>query len=172
MRLTTERLVLRPLRDGDQADVLDYRGRSDVNRYLENELLTADTVSGFVLPRIGAVHFTRQRDRILLAVTLRDRVIGDMRLRRSSPPEEGEAEIGWVMHPVYHGRGYATEAAAALIDYGFTVHALSRVWAGLDPRNVASARVCLRLGMHREAASPSEDVYVVHANDRATRSLR
>ena len=62
-------------------------------------------------------------------------------------------EIGWVFHPDYCGRGHATEAAHALIDYGFGAMGLHRIVASCNPENVASWRVMEKLGMRREVHS-------------------
>ncbi|MEU8820920.1 GNAT family N-acetyltransferase [Actinoplanes sp. NPDC048796] len=146
----TERLLLRPLRHGDEADVLAYRSRADVSRYLEGEPMAPGDVESFVAERADATRIEKDGDRILLGVELDGRVIGDVRLR-SGRLEDRQGEIGWVFHPGHQGHGYATEAARALVRLGFDELGLHRVWAQLDPRNEASARVCRRLGMRQEA---------------------
>ena len=60
-------------------------------------------------------------------------------------------EIGWVFHPQYHRQGYATEAAAALLQYGFETLNLHRIIATCQPENIGSWRVMEKLGMLREA---------------------
>jgi [ribosomal protein S5]-alanine N-acetyltransferase len=59
-------------------------------------------------------------------------------------------EIGWVFHPAYHGKGYATEAARALLKYAFEVLDCHRVIATCQPENPASFRVMEKIGMRRE----------------------
>jgi RimJ/RimL family protein N-acetyltransferase len=56
-----------------------------------------------------------------------------------------------MQHPEHSGRGYATEAAQAILRLAFDGIGLHRVMARLDERNDASARVCQRLGMRQEA---------------------
>ena len=58
---------------------------------------------------------------------------------------------GTRLHPAQWGRGYTTEAARAMIDFGFRELGLHRIWADCDPRNVASWRVLEKLGLRREA---------------------
>jgi RimJ/RimL family protein N-acetyltransferase len=77
-------------------------------------------------------------------------VIRDVRIR-AGKLRDRQGEIGWVFHPEYHGRGYATEAARELVQMALDDLGMHRVWAQLDPRNLASARVCERLGMRQEA---------------------
>jgi ribosomal-protein-alanine N-acetyltransferase len=60
-------------------------------------------------------------------------------------------EIGWVIARRHQGRGYATEAARALIDFAFSTVRRHRLIATCQPENVASWRVMEKLGMRREA---------------------
>jgi RimJ/RimL family protein N-acetyltransferase len=62
-----------------------------------------------------------------------------------------QGEIGFIFHPDHQGRGYATEAAAAVLAIAFGAYGLHRVFGRLEARNVASARVLEKLGMRREA---------------------
>jgi RimJ/RimL family protein N-acetyltransferase len=145
----TERLVLRPFRYGDEADVLAYRGRADVCRYIPADPLPDDAATEFITERIAATAIVADQDRITLAVELDGQVIGDV-LVRTGRLEDRQAELGWVISPDFQNLGYATEAARELIKLAFTDLAMHRVWAQLDPRNAASVRVCQRLGLRLE----------------------
>jgi RimJ/RimL family protein N-acetyltransferase len=65
--------------------------------------------------------------------------------------EHGGGELGYVFHPDVSGRGYATEAANALLRLGFDELGLHRIVARIDERNESSARLARRLGMRQEA---------------------
>jgi len=85
-----------------------------------------------------------------LAVTPRDRftLIGAVGLKTDF--EHARAELGfWVGKPFW-GRGFATEAAKALVAYGFEVMDLHRVYAHHYPHNPASGRVLEKIGMVHE----------------------
>ncbi|KZE68870.1 acetyltransferase [Fictibacillus phosphorivorans] len=58
-----------------------------------------------------------------------------------------EGEIGYIIHPDYWGKGYATEAAHLLLKLGFTNLNLHRIFATCDPRNQNSEKVLRKLGM-------------------------
>lgn len=146
----TQRLVLRPLRYGDEKDVLDYRRQADVCRYLPSDQLTEATVTDFITERMGLTQVTADGDRLILAIELDGRVIGDLLVRGGLVADQ-HTEIGWVLHPDFQGHGYASEAARELIRLSFGDLRMHRVWAQLDPRNAASAKLCERLGMVREA---------------------
>jgi len=53
--------------------------------------------------------------------------------------------------PAHQGRGYATEASRALLDFAFETMGLHRVVGRAEARNLASARVLEKLGMRLEA---------------------
>lgn len=146
----TERLVLRPLRHGDEADVLAYRSREDVCRYMPAGPLDDATVKEYLAGRVEATRIDADNAFIVLAVEYAGRVIGDVMIRTGQLSDR-QAEVGWSLNPDYQGHGYATEAARELIDLSFGELNMHRAWAQLDPRNVASARVCERLGMRKEA---------------------
>lgn len=78
-----------------------------------------------------------------------DRVVG-MAMLVPIPASEGfdrdDLEIGWHFHPDAWGHGYATEAAAALLERAFAAD-VTEVFAVTDPDNVRSQAVCGRLGM-------------------------
>lgn len=77
------------------------------------------------------------------------RVVGDVGLCWRSDVH-AHAEIGYVIHPDSQGHGYATEAAAAVVDLAFTGLGAHRVTGQIDARNLASAAVLERLGLRWE----------------------
>lgn len=62
------------------------------------------------------------------------------------PDGDGEVEIGWHLHPDSWGRGYASEAARAMLARGFS-YGLPEIWAVTDPANDRSIAVCRRIGL-------------------------
>nr|WP_244266481.1 GNAT family N-acetyltransferase [Pseudarthrobacter chlorophenolicus] len=58
----------------------------------------------------------------------------------------GDTEIGWHFHPDLWGKGYATEAAAAVLAYAFN-NGVPKVVAVTNPANAASQSVCTRIGL-------------------------
>jgi len=58
--------------------------------------------------------------------------------------------VGWNFNANFGGAGYALEAARALFDHLFTVKLARRLYAYVEEDNVASQRLCERLGMRRE----------------------
>jgi RimJ/RimL family protein N-acetyltransferase len=150
--IETERLRLRPFTRGDVDAVYAYRSREDVCRYLFDEPMTRETCAETVQARIGQLSLDVEGDRIVLAVERKagGPPIGEVSLILRSV-ESLQAEIGYIFHPEVHRQGFATEAAALMVDAGFRGAGMHRVYARCDARNVASWRVMERLGMRREA---------------------
>ena len=55
-------------------------------------------------------------------------------------------EFGFILHPDYWGRGFASEASRAFVDYAFGLSRISELTADVDPRNAASLNVLGKLG--------------------------
>ena len=152
----TDRLVLRLMTLDDHGDVLRWMSDPEVARYQLYEPRTSPQVIDHIAKIAPATTLAADGDFIELAVVLpaasdeRDRVIGCIyfALKRT---DDLTAEIGWTLALEHHGRGYAAEAASAILDFAFTDLALHRVYAELDPRNTPSVRLCERLGMRHEA---------------------
>jgi len=60
---------------------------------------------------------------------------------------EPEPELGWTFARAHWGHGYATEAAIAALKHGFNNLQLHRIISLIDPGNLASERVAMRIGM-------------------------
>ena len=61
-----------------------------------------------------------------------------------------EANIGYEFDPKHWNQGYATEAAHAIVDFGFAHFGVHRVWADCVAENTGSAHVLEKLGMQLE----------------------
>ena len=151
--IVTERLLLRPIDPATDVDaLLAYQSRPDVTRYIPYEPRTREVLverlnSGFLRSTLDA-----EGQALSLAVVERvtGTLVGDVILMYHSEKHRG-GEIGYVFNPDHHGRGYATEAARALLGLAFGGLRLHRVVARIDARNGASAAVLKRLGMRQEA---------------------
>lgn len=157
--IRTERLVLRLFRPGDAEDRYAYQCLPEVARYLYRPPLTREGCAESLAARAGGTDWAADGDVLLLAVCRADEpgVVGEVVLTLTHAHAR-QAEIGWVFHPAYAGRGYATEAAGAVLALAFGELQAHRVSARLDVLNTASARLCERLGMRREAHFVDNDL--------------
>jgi RimJ/RimL family protein N-acetyltransferase len=89
------------------------------------------------------------RRKFQLAITLDGQLVGNCGIRRKDA-NDWEADIGYELAPAHWGRGYATEAARAMVRIGFDDLHLHRVSAWCIADNVASARVLEKAGLRLE----------------------
>jgi RimJ/RimL family protein N-acetyltransferase len=97
-------------------------------------------------------HATGFAEGKLVAYAITDRDAGDLlgAISLVLQPAHLLAELGYWIGVPFWGRGYATEAAARLMDYGFSDLNLNRIEAHHLVKNPASGRVMQKLGMHYE----------------------
>lgn len=150
MILTTDRLLLREFEERDWPAVLAYQSDPRYLRYYAWTHRTAEEVRAFVQMFVDQ-QAEQPRLKFQLAVVLRteDRLIGNCGIRVNNP-DVREANIGYELAPQYWGCGYATEAARAILAFGFEELQLHRIWSWCIAENVASARVLEKLGMRCE----------------------
>ena len=82
-----------------------------------------------------------------------------------------EIEVGYAFGQPAWGRGYATEVASAVVQWGFEALALERIVAVASPENAGSRRVMDKLGMRYEGMRlglrPGQRVLLAHAGRRS-----
>jgi RimJ/RimL family protein N-acetyltransferase len=154
MRLETERLILRPWREDDldaaAATLADPRvgdwlgsfpSRAQVAERMAawNAQLAGDGVGRFAVER-------RSGGAVVGAVGLH---VVDLDF--DATPIAGEVEIGWHLDPAAWGHGYATEASAAVLRYGFDTLGLEKIVAFTAESNARSRGVMDRLSFERQA---------------------
>ncbi len=143
---------LRPFTVSDVDAVHAYHRLEEVARYQYWQPRSRDEVAAEVAKWLEPEAVAQAPDVITFAVTLKDNgaLIGDMVLLfRDVAARQGE--IGFTFNPAHAGQGYATEAAHAVLDFGFGQSGLHRIFGRCDARNMPSWRLMERLGMRREA---------------------
>ena len=150
MFLETPRLTLRDFTADDWPAVLAYQRDPRYLRYYAWTDRTPQEVQAFVQMFIDQQQ-QKPRTRFQLAVTLRatGELIGNCGIRRDSPTSH-EAEIGYELSPDQWGQGYASEAVAEIVRFGFETLCVHRIAAWLVADNVASARVLEKNGFQLE----------------------
>lgn len=146
--ITTRRLVMRALREQDLDDHLRLMGDPEVVRYLYEEPMDRDAAREHLGRRLPA-RVPEEGQWLNLAVEHEGEYLGEVGVGLRSA-DFRQWEIGYVLLPSAGGRGFGTEAAAAMVDLAFALGA-HRVTGRIDARNARSAAVLTRLGMRQEA---------------------
>ncbi len=142
--IETPRLVLRRIALADWPAIHRYMSDRAVTRWLPGGCLDEAQAQAFARKHAG---------RSWTALAVVERESGALAGHMVFHPWFGPAthEIGWAAAAGRQGRGYATEAARALLGFAFGPLRCHRVIATCQPENVASWRVMEKLGMRREA---------------------
>lgn len=155
--LHTRRLVLRPFAPSDEETLFRLWNDADVRRFLwDDQPVARETV----------------REQIAQSqADFRERGHGLFLVARAEAPEDfigaaglfqlpgaDQVELVYALLPGAWGQGLATEAARAVLRFGFESAGLEEILAGADPGNAASLRVIERLGTtdeHERAVGPA-----------------
>lgn len=146
--MESSRLSIRYLSKDDMNDIYEFRSDAETCQYIAppmdwNGLSKHFQERGQWTGKDGAW--------VALAIVLKSeqKVIGEGALRIESA-FASRAEIGYMFHRHYHGKGYGTEAAKLLRDFSFEKLAANKVVAYCDALNTASSQLLLKLGLDQE----------------------
>ena len=159
MEITTERLLLREFLPDDWGAVLAYHQDARYSEYYPWSDRTESDAKGFVQWFLDEQAESSRR-RIQLAVILRETglLIGNCGIRLK-PGSDWKADIGYEISPGYWRHGYATEAAASLVEHGFTSMGLHRISSWCIAGNGASVSVLRKRGMREEGRSRENECF-------------
>lgn len=145
---SSSRLTLRELAMADEAAVHTYASDPEVTRFMVWGPNTAEETRTFVTRAVATAQ-TQPRTNFDLAVVVTETqtLIGGAALRLT---DEHAGEIGYVLHRDHWSKGYGTEVAKALLQFGFQDLGLHRIIATCDPDNAASVRVLQKAGLQFE----------------------
>lgn len=159
MILTTDRLALREFTESDWLAVWAYQSDPLYLRYYPWTERAAEDVRQFVRELVAQQH-EEPRTKFQLAVVLKatNQLIGNCGIRMKAAGAH-EADIGYELAPAYWGQGYATEAARAIVQFGFSQLRLHRISAWCIADNIGSVRVLEKLGMRQEGRLRENEYY-------------
>lgn len=147
--LETERLLVRPFSDADGDDLFALQGDADVLRYWDSPPWTDRSSVARFMAGCQQMEEDGTGARVAIERTSDQSFVGWCTVN-SWNPDFRSASLGYCLNQTVWGRGYATEAAHALLQWAFETFDLNRVQSETDTRNVASARVLEKLGFDRE----------------------
>lgn len=150
MIIETNRLLMREFVEADWQAVFAYQSNPLYLLYSDWMHRTQNDVCEFVQMFINQQK-EEPRTKFQLAVVLKEenRLIGNCGIRVNDS-QLREANIGYELNPQYWGQGYATEAAQAILKFGFEELKMHRIWSWCVAENIASFRILEKIGMHRE----------------------
>jgi ribosomal-protein-alanine N-acetyltransferase len=147
--LPTPRLRLRPFSDADADALYALHSNAYVLRYWDAPPWSERARAERFVAACRQMAAEGTGTRLAVDRTSDGAFIGWCSLTRWNP-EYRSASMGYCLADAAWGRGYATEATRALLQWAFDTLDLNRVQAETDTRNTASARVLEKLGFVRE----------------------
>ena len=136
--IETQRLILRPLRVSDAADVFEWVGDPVVNRYMPYALYQNVRQVEVWIASLG------DKDEFGFCLKETGKVIGAGSVTMN--PEENAYELGYNLNRAFWGNGYATEASRAMIQWAYHQRGARDFYACHATANAASGRVILKCG--------------------------
>lgn len=158
--LETERLLLRALDESDGPTMFVHRTNAQMNQYIDREkpktiedavAFIRDVQEGQELGNAIAWGICRKGE---------TEIIGSACLWNLDA-ENRTAELGYSLHPDHWGKGYMSEAVAAILDFGFGEMAAAIVQAYTLPANLASVKLLERLGFVKTGHEDSHDMFTL-----------
>ena len=149
--IETSRLILRTFREEDAADLYEYLKEPMVHCFACMKVHSLEEAKNAALERAKDKEY-------YFAIVLKEtgKVIGEIdAMPETAAPDEKNAALDtfspcWMLHPDYHGKGYAFEAAKAFFDYLFCQKGARRIYAFTEDDNLSSQKLCQKLGMRQE----------------------
>jgi RimJ/RimL family protein N-acetyltransferase len=171
--LTTARLRLRPYSMDDFHPWLRLHRQPQTTSYLQWPESDLGAIREHLRARTRQTRLWQADDFLALVIEVDGEFAGEVSLHlRSVRAGTRMVEAGWVLDTKFTGRGLATEAAAALLDFAFeTVEARIAI-AVIDPENVGSVAVAERLGFQQASTGDGEHTYALLAGQTAARATR
>ncbi len=149
--LHTQRLLLRALTADDTAQMFMLRTDADTLQFLDRHPMQSLAEAALMIKKITDDIINNES--ITWAIVLKDEpsilmgTIGFWRMEK----EHYRAEIGYMLLPAWFKKGYMKEAAAAVINYGFSEMHLHSIEANINTANEASEKLLQRMGFVKEA---------------------
>lgn len=156
--LKSERLLLRPVTPADVEEVFAIRSDPETMKYIPRPLAKTkqDALDHIEMVSKGV----EENEFINWGITLKgdDKLIGMICLLRMQL-NNFRTEIGYILHPYFHGQGIMSEALPVIIDYAFNILNFHSLEAVIDPRNTASEKLLLKYQFVKEAHLKENEFY-------------
>jgi [ribosomal protein S5]-alanine N-acetyltransferase len=149
-KLSTERLSLRQINNNDENEIFILRSDPNIMKYIPRPLARSLADVSQLIEKIN-IGLTNNES-INWAITLKNDnklmgIIGYVRMAK----EHHRAEVGYILHPDFHGKGIMREALTAVIDYGFSIMKLHSIEAIINPDNISSEKLLQKNKFIKEA---------------------
>jgi RimJ/RimL family protein N-acetyltransferase len=147
----TERLILREIEYEDEQGMFELDSDPEVHRYVGNNPVQSLEQIQMVIGFIRQQYVDNGIGRWAVVEKHTNQFVGWAGLKLFTEPVNGQSnfhELGYRFMKKHWGKGYATEAAKASVDYGFNKLKLKEIFAMTDVNNSVSKKVLQKTGFH------------------------
>lgn len=148
-KIETERLVLREITQDDTESIFACFSNDEAMRYYGQEVFENIEQAEKLVSFFADSYRENRGIRWGIERKGNPGLIGTMGFNAWSPKHQ-RAEIGYEIHPEHWRKGYATEAAASILTYGFEFMNLARIGAIVFTENDGSNEMLIKLGFQKE----------------------
>lgn len=165
--LETERLVLRVLQPCDANNIFALRSNDEINQYINRK--KAETIDDALKFIERITQNIARNETLLWAIELKkDKSFAGSALLWNIKKEKNEIEVGYELLPAFQGKGIASEAIKAVIDFAFNALEAETIVAVVDKRNTASLKLLQHLNFVYSGKHEGEigvDEYVLNSKN-------
>jgi RimJ/RimL family protein N-acetyltransferase len=147
--IETERLAIRAVEERDLVALLSVNGDEAVTRYLSYQSWKSVEDGAAWLERMRKIEASGTAVQLVVVERTSGHAVGTCLLFRHEEAS-ARAELGYALGHQHWGKGYMREALSSLIAHAFSVQALRRLEAEVNPVNSASCRLLEELGFKKE----------------------
>jgi len=147
--IETKRLILRRITIADTSDFFELDSNPNVHLFLENKPVKTIEESKAMIADILQQYKTNGLGRLAMIEKTTNEFIGwaGLKLEENLRQEFDYYDLGYRLKEQFWGKGYATEAAFASLNYGFKDLKLSEIGAAADVEHIASNTILTKIGM-------------------------
>ncbi len=148
--LFTERLMLRQISAADAPEIFALRCNKEAMQFIDRPM--AESIADALQYIQKLIDSLQNNEGITWGICLKEdtALIGTIGLWRIDKANY-RAEIGYMLHPLQHKKGYMQEAISATLDYGFITMRLHSVEANINTANEASKKILEKNNFVQEA---------------------
>ena len=153
--LKTERLIFRQLEEADNNEIFFLRSDDEVNKYIDRPKQKGIYEANDFISKIN--NGIIKDEWVYWAITLKDnpKLMGTICLWNISTDKK-YAELGYELHPKFHGQGFMSEALVHILDYGFRIMKLEKIEAFTHKSNLKSTALLLKNNFKRDVGRKDE----------------
>jgi len=146
MEIKTKRLILRPVRIGDEKEIHEYAGDKEITMMFWLPHDTFEETTDFV-KKNAEEWSSEDQTNFEFVILLDGKIIGGCDCDLGYSEDRSYATLDWILNKAYRNQGYASEAASAVLDFAFKNLRIDKVYAQCDVNNPASFKVMRKIGM-------------------------